>query len=111
MDIAPALDGSAAREDVAILTALLDPDAAIEGGYQVYRVIKKNNSSVEGYLYSKDDQGVTISVMGGNKVFIQSSDIKSEGFWSGRSFMPTGLIENLTDAQVADLLAYIRTLK
>ncbi len=110
LDIAPALDGSATRDNVAILTAILDPDAAIEGGYQVYRVIKRDNSSVEGYLYSKDDQGITIAAMGGNKIFIQNRDIKNEGFLSGRSFMPTGLIDNLTDAQVADLLAYIRTL-
>lgn len=110
-DIAPALDGSAARGNETVLTALLAPDAAIEGGYQVYRVTKKDNSSVEGYLYAKDDKGITISFMGGNKVFIQRREVKSEGFVGNRSFMPTGLIENFTDEQVADLLAYIRTLE
>ena len=38
--IAPALDGSANRENEALLTAILDPDAAVESGYSVYRVNK-----------------------------------------------------------------------
>ncbi len=110
-DIAPALDGSATRENEALLTAILNPDAAVEGGYAVYRVTKKDNSSIEGYLFNKNDRGTTISFMGGSKVFIEAGDIKSQGFLGGRSFMPKGLIEDYTDDQVADLLAYIRTLK
>jgi glucose/arabinose dehydrogenase len=40
-NIAPALDGSANRENEALLTAILDPDAAVESNYAVYRVTKK----------------------------------------------------------------------
>ncbi len=109
-EIAPALDGSAARENEALLTAILDPDAAVEGGYALYRVTKKDNSSIEGYLFRKEERGTTIAFMGGSKIFIEAADIKSQGFLGGRSFMPKGLIENYDDDQVADLLAYIRTL-
>lgn len=109
--IAPALDGSAARENEALLTAILDPDAAVEGGYALYRVIKKDNTMIEGYLSRKEDSGTTIAFMGGNTIFIQTADIKSQGFLGGRSFMPKGLIDHYTDDQVADLLAYIRTIK
>lgn len=109
--IAPALDGSASRENEALLTAILNPDAAVEGGYALYRVTKKDNSTVEGYLVQKEDRGTTISFMGGTKIFIEMKDIKNQGFLGGRSFMPKGLLENLPDDQVADLLAYIRTLK
>ena len=45
------------------------------------------------------------------KVFIQASDIKSQSFLGGRSFMVKGLIDGYSDEQVADLLAYIKTLK
>ncbi len=109
--IAPALDGSAARENNALLTAILNPDAAVEGGYQVYRVTRNDNSTVEGYMFSKDDRGTTIAFMGGSKVFIEASDIRSQNFIGGRSFMPKGLIDGYTDAQVASLFAYIKTLK
>ena len=110
-DIAPALDGSAARENKAILTAMLDPDAAVEGGYALYRIIKHDNSSIEGYLVNKDERGTSIAFMGGNTQFVEIKEIKSQGFLGGRSFMPKGLIEAYSDDQVADLFAYIRTLK
>lgn len=109
--IAPALDGSAARENEALLTAILDPDAAVEGGYAVYRVVKKDNSTIEGYLVSREDRGTTLAFMGGSRLFIESADIKSQGFLGGRSFMPKGLLDGYNDEQVADLLAYIRTLQ
>jgi putative heme-binding domain-containing protein len=109
--IAPALDGSAARENEALLTAILDPDAAVESNYAVYRVNKKDGGNVEGYLVKKDERGTTIAFMGGAQTFVEAEAIKSQGFLGGRSFMMKGLIDNYSDAQVADLLAYIKTLK
>jgi putative membrane-bound dehydrogenase-like protein len=110
-NIAPALDGSASRENEALLTALLDPDAAVESGYAVFRVYKKDGSQVEGYLVKKEEKGTTIALMGGSKIFIESAFIKSQQFLGGRSFMPKGLLDTYSDQQVADLLTYIRTLK
>jgi putative heme-binding domain-containing protein len=110
-DIAPALDGSSARSNEALITAILNPDAAVEGGYAVYRVIKKDNSTTERYLYKQDDGGVTLAFMGGNKIFIENNSIKEQGFITGRSFMPKGLLETYSEEEVADLFAYIRSLK
>ncbi len=110
-NIAPALDGSALRENEALLTAILDPDAAMESSYVIYRVTKKDGSSVEGYLAKNDNRGTTIGFMGGSVQFIQTADIASQGFLGGRSFMPKGLIDSYSDEQVSDLLAYIGTLK
>ncbi|NIJ54368.1 DUF7133 domain-containing protein [Dyadobacter arcticus] len=110
-NIAPALDGSANRENEALLTAILDPDAAVESGYAVYRILKKDGSSVEGYLVNKDNQGTTVAFMGGAKMFIEANAIKSQGFLGGRSFMVKGLIDGYSDKQVAALLSYIKTLK
>ena len=110
-DIAPALDGSALRENEALLTAILDPDAAVESSYLVYQVVKKNGDILEGYLVKKDNRSTTLGFMGGSKVFVQSNEIKTQGFQGGRSFMPKGLIEQYSNQQIADLLSYIRTLK
>ena len=110
-NIAPALDGSASREYEAIITAILNPDAAVESSYAIYRVKKKDGQSLEGYLVNKDARGTTLAFMGGSRVFIETANIQSQGFLGGRSFMTKGLIDNYTDKQVADLLSYIRTLK
>ena len=110
-NIAPALDGSASREYEALLTAILNPDAAVESSYAVYRVRKKDGQSLEGYLVNQDARGTTLAFMGGSRVFIETASIQNQGFLGGRSFMTKGLIDNYTDKQVADLLSYIRTLK
>lgn len=110
-NIAPALDGSASRETQALLTAILDPDAAVESGYALYRVNKKDGNVVEGYLVGKDDSGTTLAFMGGSKLYIKTQEIKNQFFLPNRSFMAKGLIDQYSDKQVADLLSYIRTLE
>ncbi len=108
---APALDGSAQRDDEALLTAILDPDAAVESGYRLYRLTRMDGSELEGFLVKKDERGTTLGFMGGSEAFIPAADIRSERFVGGRSFMLKGLIDAYSDEQVADLLAYIRTLE
>lgn len=110
-DIAPALDGSANRDNEALLTAIIDPDAAVESNYAIYRVTKRDGSTAEGYLVSRDGRGTTLAFMGGSRIFIEGGNIRSQGFLGGRSFMMKGLIDGYTDEQVTDLLSYIRTLK
>lgn len=109
-DFAPALDGSANRDTEALLTAILDPDAAVESNYAIFRVTKKDGGNIEGYLVKRDESGTTIGFMGGSQLYIQADDIRSQGFLGGRSFMMKGLIDHYTDDQVADLFAYINTL-
>jgi putative heme-binding domain-containing protein len=109
--IAPPLDGSAHREPEALLTAILNPNAAFEGNFNLFRVTKKDNTSLEGYQVKKDDKGITMAFMGGASTFIPKEEIAKSQFVPGRSFMPTGLIDAYSDEQVADLLAYIKTLK
>ncbi|MEC5127010.1 PVC-type heme-binding CxxCH protein [Verrucomicrobiales bacterium BCK34] len=108
--IAPALDGSASRETHALLTALIRPDVAVEGGYELYRVIRKDGTMVEGYLYSSNEIGVTVAVMGGHQIFTPRSDVKAETSVPGKSFMPP-LLNGLPEQNIVDLLSYIKTLK
>lgn len=110
-NIAPALDGSAYRDTEALLTAILDPNAAVESGYLVYRIVQTDGGIVEGYLVERGEQGTTIAFVGGATVFIDQEQIRDQGFISGRSFMPEGLIEHYTDQEVADLISFIRTLE
>lgn len=110
-DFAPALDGSANRDTEALLTAILDPDAAVESNYAIFRVTKKDGGNIEGFLVKRDEAGTTIGFMGGSKLYIQAKEIRSQGFLGGRSFMMKGMIDHYTEDQVADLFAYIITLK
>ena len=108
--IAPALDGSGYRDNEALLTAILNPDAAVEYAYQLRRIQKNDGTSLEGFLEKQDDRGVTIRFMGGASEFVSSADVKAVQILHGRSVMPPGLIDHLPTSDVADLLVYIRTL-
>jgi putative membrane-bound dehydrogenase-like protein len=110
MNIAPPLDGSGHRELEHLLTAIVDPDAAVEGGYGLYRITKNDGSVAEGYLDKKEPLGTTVAMMGGVRIFIPVAEIKSENFVGGRSFMPAAFGQ-FPDDTLADLVAYIATLK
>lgn len=109
-EIAPALDGSASRELHALITAIVNPDVAVEGGYNLHRVTKKDGTTIEGYLFKKTPQGVTIALMGNAQFFIPASEIKSEASVPGKSFMPS-IFGDLPDQTMVDLISYINTLK
>lgn len=109
-DVAPPLDGSGHRDLEHLLTAIVDPDAAVEGGYGLYRITKTDGTTFEGYLDKKEALGTTVAMMGGARIFVPQAEIKSEIFVGGRSFMPAAFGQ-LPDETMADLVAYISTLK
>ena len=109
-EIAPALDGSASRELHALMTAIVNPDVAVEGGYNLHRVTRKDGSTIEGYLFKQNAQGITIALMGNAQFFIPKAEIKSEAAVPGKSFMPS-MFGDLPEQTMVDLISYIRTLK
>ncbi|MEP2774825.1 MAG: PVC-type heme-binding CxxCH protein [Luteolibacter sp.] len=109
-NIAPPLDGSGLRELDHLLTAIISPDDAVEGAYGLYRVTKTDGSSIEGFLEKDEPLGKTIAVMGGARIFVPTAEIKTANFVAGRSFMPASF-GGLPDDTLADLIAYIATLK
>ncbi|MFK7850961.1 MAG: PVC-type heme-binding CxxCH protein [Akkermansiaceae bacterium] len=109
-NIAPALDGSGHRDLEHLLTAIVDPDAAVESGYGLYRITKSDGSTVEGYLDKEEDLGKTVAMMGGARVFVANEEILKSGYVGRRSFMPAAFGQ-LPSETMADLVAYIQTLK
>jgi len=108
-DLAPALGGFKNRDAEHLLTAIIAPNEAIEGGYRLYRLVKKNGQIIEGYMYRSDEYGTTIAKEGGQKIFTAKEQIKSEKFLNGQSFMPSRF-DQFPDQLLADLVAYLRTL-
>lgn len=109
-DIAPPLDGSGHRELEHLLTAIVDPDAAVEGGHGLYRITKRDDTIIEGHLEKEEPRGTTIAVMGGTRLFVPNSEIRRAGFVGGRSFMLPSFGQ-LAEQDMVDLIAYIKTLR
>ncbi len=108
--IGPNLSGAGAMGLEAVLRNILTPNAAMEPGYRIYRVEMKNGDLIDAFFVSEDKDAVVIRQAGLPDRRVPKTDIRSTQFIR-RSLMPEGLLDALQDQQVADLLAYLMTLK
>lgn len=108
--IGPDLSGVGAMGDEAILRNILTPNAAMENGYRIYRMELKSGDLVEAFYVSEDKDAVVIRQPGVPDRRIPKADIRSAKYLR-RSLMPEGLLDTMTPEQVADLFAYLRTMK
>ena len=62
---------------------------------------------LQGILRDRDSQVVVLRGLDGQDLTLRLSDVESVQSL-GRSLMPEGLLEGLTDTQLRDLFAYLR---
>lgn len=108
--IGPNLSGVGAMGLEAVLRNILTPNAAMEPGYRIFRVEMVNGDLIDAFFVSEDKQATIIRQPGLPDRRLDKKDIRSTKFIR-RSLMPEGLLDALQDHQVADLLAYLMTLK
>jgi putative heme-binding domain-containing protein len=70
-------------------------------------VTTRNGRTYTGNIRSENDRQLTLKVVGQEAVVINKSEIQSREV-TPVSMMPTGLLNSLTDAQVVDLIGYLR---
>ncbi|MGB1131052.1 MAG: hypothetical protein ACPG4K_13460, partial [Haloferula sp.] len=104
--LGPNLSGAAEMGLEGVLRNILTPNAAMESGYRIYRVEKKNGEIIDAFFVSEDKNAVVIRLAGLADQRIPKSEIASTRFIR-RSLMPEGLLDGLSDKQAADLLAYL----
>ena len=107
---APPLDGSAGREIDGLLTAIIDPDVAIEGVFRNFRIVTKAGETLEGFNQGETAEAITLITMGGAKHIIPMRDIKSAGYVEGKSAM-LDVTAGLSPEYIANIVAYLKTLK
>ena len=108
--IGPNLSGAGAMGLEGVLRNILTPNAAMEPGYRIYRVEMKNGDLIDAFFVSEDKGAIVIRQAGLPDRRLDKKDIRSTKYIR-RSLMPEGLLDALQDQQVADLLAYLMTLK
>jgi putative heme-binding domain-containing protein len=97
------------RDDLnAMLLNVVNPSAEIREGYENHVVITDSGRTLTGVLLEQDPKTVVLRTPDGQRVAIARDDI-AEMSVSGVSLMPEGLLKGLTDQQVRDLFAYLRS--
>ena len=107
---APPLDGSASRDVDGLLTAIIDPNAAMENVFRSFRITTKDGRTIEGFKQSETRRAITVLLMGGVPQSIPIKEIKTAGYIDGQSVMPT-ITGGMTPEQVASIAVYLRSMK
>ena len=105
--IGPNLAMTASKPDDWMLTAMFDPNAAVEARYSVWIATLKDSTATAGIITAETANNLTIRSADGQEHTILRSDLKGTEPLR-RSLMPEGLEAALQPQDVADILAWVR---
>jgi putative membrane-bound dehydrogenase-like protein len=96
------------RDNLAtLLPSVVDPNAEIRDGYQYVNLETKDGRDLTGLVVDRDNQVVVLREPGGEQHAVRTGEIA--GLQPlGRSLMPEGLLDGLSDQELRDLFAYLR---
>ncbi|MAG92287.1 MAG: heme-binding domain-containing protein [Planctomycetaceae bacterium] len=93
-----------------LVESVLKPSAKIAQGFDTYAFALESGKLVTGFVVSESAEGVTLREANGLSQTIPQDGIE-ERAKQDISMMPEGLVNNLTPEELADLLAYLESLK
>jgi putative heme-binding domain-containing protein len=104
--VGPDLTGSNRGDVDYLLQNIVDPNAVIPNDYKAWNLETKDDRSITGLLKQQDDKAVTIATAN-ETVVIPRNEVQFLKE-SALSTMPEGLLQNLADQEIRDLLYYLR---
>jgi len=105
--VGPDLASVGDKSPQGLLTAILDPNRAVEARYVNYTATTKAGLSVSGLLQGETSTTITLVAADGKKHDLLRQDL-DELTSTGKSVMPEGLEKDIPYAAMADLLAFLR---
>ena len=90
----------------ALLTAILNPNKAVEDRFVIYSVTTKTGAGIAGMITGESANSITLMDLTGQARQLLRTDIATLSSL-GRSLMPEGLELVLSDQDLADLVAHI----
>ncbi len=111
MDFGPKLSeiGSKLPREAQYIS-IMHPDAGISFGYEGYEVKLKDGSTVAGIIVSKTETDLQLKMPGGAVSSYKMAKVASMKKMDN-SMMPSGLADNITTQELADLVEYLVSLK
>jgi putative membrane-bound dehydrogenase-like protein len=90
--------------------AIAHPSAGISFGFETWQLEMKDGSKLTGIIGSKTETDIDLKLPGGVVQKLKASDVKSMKQLP-ESMMPAGLHEAISTKELADLMAYLSSLK
>ena len=92
------------------MESVLKPSAKFAQGYETYQFVLVDGRVFNGFVVSERSDATIIKESDGARREIKKADVE-ERLIKTVSAMPEGLVANLTTEQLADLVAYLQSLK
>lgn len=109
--LGPSLDGVTVRMSPdALFTAIVDPNRDVAPAYQTRTVITASGGVYQGLQVYESPES-TLLQTGPNEIIRAAGEEILSNNASDQSLMPGGLLDGCSDVEIADLYAYLRTLK
>ncbi|HTL57810.1 MAG TPA: PVC-type heme-binding CxxCH protein [Candidatus Limnocylindrales bacterium] len=105
-NVGPELGTVADKPIQELLTAILDPNQAVDPAYTACTVITADERELTGILIADTPNSISLRIAGGTEETILRSNIR-EFTTSGRSFMPEGFETGLKPQDMADIISFI----
>jgi putative heme-binding domain-containing protein len=97
------------RDDVGnMLINVVNPSAEIREGFETYQAQTEDGRVVSGFLVERDNQVIVLRTAEGQTVSLEQGEIE-ELAAQRKSLMPEGVLAKLSDQDVRDLFAYLRS--
>jgi putative membrane-bound dehydrogenase-like protein len=104
--IGPDLSASSARDPLAMLAHILDPNRYVLPNYQQYAIVDRDGRVYSGLIAAQTATGITLRREKGASDTILRMNI--EGLINlGKSLMPEGFEKNISKPEMADLIAFL----
>ncbi|MEZ6126983.1 MAG: c-type cytochrome [Planctomycetaceae bacterium] len=91
-----------------ILASVVNPSLEIREGFENHVIVTTDGRMVNGFRADNDQQVVVLRGIDGQNLIVRRDEIEEMSV-SKTSIMPEGTLKTLTDQQIRDLFAYLRS--
>lgn len=96
------------KSTAALLTAILDPNKAVEAKFLAYTASNKQGQVFSGLIATETGNSITLMAADGKQHTLLRADL-DEFVGSAKSFMPEGLEKDVTPRELADVIAFVQS--
>jgi putative heme-binding domain-containing protein len=108
--VGPDLATTSNKSPADLLIAILDPNREAQPNYTAYAVVTRDGKLLNGMIAAETAASLTLRRAEGKEDTVLRSEI-DELSSTGKSLMPEGLEQDITREQMADLLAFVKSIK